>query len=336
MINILIKSNFLGIALIKIKSNQIKHEYSWLILSHTEYVWLCCRISLFIPIPSHVLVLVGSHALAFLQIMSRKKKNAHNQAVHFLGVESRLSFYIDFLLPCRHVAACKDSKTLLTWCLQESELHPLRGLLQWIPQKISLWHICSIMLETNLTLLLQQKNYHVRPRPFCFWSRWGGSYHREWLSAAFSHCSDTLEPIEPLEVDVTDARAGQAESDAEWVTTHSLKDARCIAKLIAFKVRDGSEISTPRKRNGNFTGSFYHVWERLDARFAHFGRRMVGVASLRAFRYCWIPPISWTLIFSDELFLRHIPRSARVKSKMTKNERFEILMTRSAPFTKGT
>lgn len=50
-------------------------------------------------------------------------------------------------------------------------------------------------------------------------------------------------PIQPLEINVADARDGQAEEDTEWTANHPLEAIGYEAKLITFKVRDGTEIS---------------------------------------------------------------------------------------------
>lgn len=73
---------------------------------------------------------------------------------------------------------------------------------------------------------------------------------RGWEAYAFengyplpSNATPSLNPIEPLGMDIAQARAGQAESDAEWAAAHPLEEVGCVSKFIAFKVRDGTEIS---------------------------------------------------------------------------------------------
>ncbi|KAG4439590.1 hypothetical protein IFR05_004938 [Cadophora sp. M221] len=51
------------------------------------------------------------------------------------------------------------------------------------------------------------------------------------------------EPIEPLDFDIEQARASQAEEDLEWAKSHPLESVGYVAHLTTIKVRDGSEIS---------------------------------------------------------------------------------------------
>ncbi|PVH87526.1 hypothetical protein DL98DRAFT_649167 [Cadophora sp. DSE1049] len=51
------------------------------------------------------------------------------------------------------------------------------------------------------------------------------------------------EPIEPLNFDIIQARAGQAEDDIEWAESHPLESVGYTANLTTVKVRDGADIS---------------------------------------------------------------------------------------------
>jgi acetyl esterase len=53
----------------------------------------------------------------------------------------------------------------------------------------------------------------------------------------------TTEPIQPLEIDITAARAGQALSDAEWAAAHPPEAVGYRARLTTVKARDGDDIS---------------------------------------------------------------------------------------------
>ncbi|OKL61526.1 hypothetical protein UA08_03510 [Talaromyces atroroseus] len=51
------------------------------------------------------------------------------------------------------------------------------------------------------------------------------------------------EPIEPIEVDIAAARAGQASVDFEWAAAHPLEAVGYVARSTIIKVRDGTNIS---------------------------------------------------------------------------------------------
>jgi acetyl esterase len=53
----------------------------------------------------------------------------------------------------------------------------------------------------------------------------------------------SLEPIQPLGMNITAARTSQALSDAEWAAAHPLEAVGYVARLTTMKVRDGTDIS---------------------------------------------------------------------------------------------
>ena len=68
------------------------------------------------------------------------------------------------------------------------------------------------------------------------------------------------EPIEPLNFDISQARANQADDDIKWADAHPLDSVGYIATLTTIKVRDGAEISvrishptSSRLQQGNIT-----------------------------------------------------------------------------------
>jgi acetyl esterase len=50
-------------------------------------------------------------------------------------------------------------------------------------------------------------------------------------------------PIQPLKINVAEARDGQAKQDMEWAANHPIEAVGYVAKTITFRVRDGTEIS---------------------------------------------------------------------------------------------